>query len=169
MVLQWGYPDGEIDMRDIGYVARKFGTQGDSSRNVTIADPEWMPCELSEPTTRKIAIYSIGDSTGNHNWDHAGTLTVPSGEKWYIYKMNFYLFNDAGNEFVRIVINNTVMMDDIHVAKCLTNVGTTDLYNIELRRAIEVIEDEAIELWIRVTGSLIAGCVLTIEAWVEEV
>jgi hypothetical protein len=33
-----GYPDGKIDMRDVGAIARQFGTQGNSSRNVTITN-----------------------------------------------------------------------------------------------------------------------------------
>lgn len=35
-----GYPDGKIDIRDIAYVASKFGTTGNSTRNVSVIGME---------------------------------------------------------------------------------------------------------------------------------
>lgn len=171
--------DGTVNADDLYTFGQAYGSSGNPTKNVNVTN---FPLDeqgnlrvninnistpISEQTARKIAIYKIGPhAVGSSSYAKAGELVVPAGEKWYVYKMSFKLAADWMNQKLRVAINGTVMMDDIHTSSILE--GIDPWWEIELRTPLEVLQGETIELWHAYTSSgTSANAALIVEAWVE--
>lgn len=164
--------DGDVDASDLYVLSQEYGTSGDSTKNVSVTN--WPSSLSAEHTTRKVAVYGIDYvACSGSAYSKAGEIAVPTGEKWYLYKINFMFSGPLHTLKVRLVLRGTVMMDEVLAGQfpLTTNAWTGKtcfVYAMELRKPIELFEDETIELWARMDNSGTGECGLTIEAWVEE-
>ena len=135
--LTFGYPDGEIDMRDIGYIARKFGTQGNSSRNVTITNSN-LGVGLTIKQMPLCRIYT-GVQIGG-SWVTTINATPPSGKLWYVNGIELRL--ETYNEFCQIELETKGVIQFHSDRQGLLKAN--DVFNFEFPAIIEFNDTESI-------------------------